>query len=238
MLKNNETFDTSVKNLEATWGKTLLSYAKILASCVAVRLTGSRDAEELYEFHIRDSLYSVPLLPEAPADKGDSKVIDVGSGGGLPGMVWAICRPDLRVTLLDSARKKCDALREIAAELDLKNVSIVWERCEDHALSAREHYAFASARALAHTGVLAEYLSPLVAQGGSLAAFKGPKGPEELREVGSVWNTLGLSEPRILRYGSEERSYAFVLWEKIAPCPRSYPRKSGMALSKFWWQRG
>jgi 16S rRNA (guanine527-N7)-methyltransferase len=220
-----------VNELESSWGKPLRRYAELLASYSAVRLTGSRDAEELYDLHVKDSLYSVPLLPEA------GKVIDVGSGGGLPGMVWGICRPDLAVTLLDSSRKKCRALSDMAAALNLRNVSVVWERCEEHALSARERYSLASARAVAHAGVLAEYLSPLVRKGGRLFAFKGPKGIEEVAEVGGKWAKLGLSQPRLLSYGPEDRNYFFVTWEKDAPCPSAYPRKPGSALSKSWWKQ-
>ena len=217
--------------LEQKWEDSfqLRRYADLLASYDAARLTGSRDAGELYDLHIRDSLHSVTLLPKA------GKVIDVGSGGGLPGIVWAICRPDLNVTLLDSVRKKCRAMSEIAAALSLCNVSVVWARCEEHALKEREGYVFASARALAHAGVVAEYLSPLVARGGEIMTFKGPKGLKELEEIGDRWEAIGLSSPAIMPYGSDDRDYFFVIWEKISPTPRAYPRKPGAASTKSWW---
>ena len=224
----------TVDALERKWEGHLRSYAELLASYNAARLTGPRNAGEIYGLHVIDSLYSVALLPK------EGKVIDVGSGGGLPGMVWAICRPDLDVTLLDSARKKCRAMSEIAAALSLSNVSVIWARCEEHALKERERYVFASARALAHAGVVAEYLAPLVEHGGKIAAFKGPKGVKELEDIGGKWKTIGLSEPTTLTYGSdahgnEERSYFFVIWEKISTTPPSYPRKPGAALIKSWW---
>jgi len=222
--------DTEQQNLlERKFSTQLRRYADLLASYDAARLTGSRDAGELYDLHVRDSLHSVELLPEA------GKIIDVGSGGGLPGMVWAICRPDLSVTLLDSARKKCRAMTDIAAALSLNNVSVVWARCEEHAVKERESYAFASARALAHAGTVAEYLSPLVARGGKIVAFKGPKGKQELEEVGDRWKTIGLSGPDVIPYGSGDRNYFFVVWKKISPTPPAYPRKPGMAAAKNWW---
>ncbi|MDR1377251.1 MAG: 16S rRNA (guanine(527)-N(7))-methyltransferase RsmG [Synergistaceae bacterium] len=221
---------TDIADLESLREAPLRRYAELLASYSAARLTGSREAEELYDLHVKDSLHSVFLLPEAGG------VIDVGSGGGLPGIVWAICRPDLAVTLLDSSRKKCRALSDFAATLGLQNVSVVWGRCEEHAFSARERYALASARAVAHAGVLAEYLSPLVERGGHLLAFKGPKGADELAEAGDKWDKLGLSRPRLLPYGPDGRKYFFVIWEKKAPCPSAYPRKPGLALSKSWWR--
>jgi len=225
-LWNTELLDGLEQEREAS----LRHYAELLASYGAARLTGSRDAGELYDLHVRDSLYSVTFLPK------EGRVIDVGSGGGLPGMVWAICRPDLNVTLLDSARKKCRALSEIAAALSLCNVSVVWARCEEHALREHENYYFASARALAHAGVVAEYLSPLVRRGGKAMTFKGPMGVKELEEVGDKWETIGLSSPAVVPYGGDERSYFFVLWEKISPTPPAYPRKPGAASAKGWWK--
>jgi 16S rRNA (guanine527-N7)-methyltransferase len=224
-----DTLRARKKELEKLWEPTLRRCAELLASCVTVRLTGSRDAGEIYDVHVMDCLWSVPLLPAS------GSVIDVGSGGGLPGMIWAICRPDLSVTLLDSVRKKCRATEEIASALGLSNVAVVWGRCEEYALSARERCDFASARALASAGVLAEYLSPLVAVGGRLLAFKGPKGAGELKEIGDRWGTLGLSRPRVLPCGPEERSYSFIIWDKIAPLRPAYPRRPGVALTKSWW---
>jgi 16S rRNA (guanine527-N7)-methyltransferase len=240
--------EAEANRLERERETPLRRYAEILASFSAARLTGTRGAEALYGLHIRDCLHSVPLLPRTAG----LKVVDVGSGGGLPGMVWAICRPDLSVTLLDSVGKKCRAMEEMAAELGLANVSIVQSRCEEYAAKgrARESCAFAAARALAHAGVLAEYLSPLVSRGGRLAAFKGPKGEEELREVGNRWAALGLSRPQLIPYnpeavrppdetpeGGAPRGYFFAVWEKNEPCPAVYPRRPGLASTKNWWSR-
>jgi len=229
MMTDIEMAGTKQNELEQKFSAQLRCYSNLLASYDAVRLTGSRDAGELYDLHVRDSLHSVALLPQA------GKIIDVGSGGGLPGMVWAICRPDLYITLLDSARKKCRAMTEIAETLALPNVSVVWARCEEHAVKERESYAFASARALAHAGIVAEYLSPLVMRGGKIAAFKGPKGVKELEEIGDRWKTIGLSRPAVIPYGGEDRNYFFVVWEKIFPTPPAYPRKPGVAAAKNWW---
>jgi 16S rRNA (guanine527-N7)-methyltransferase len=239
--------EAEASRLEREQEAPLRRYAEILASCAAARLTGTRDAEELYDLHIRDCLHSVPLLPALPAISGadSGRVIDVGSGGGLPGMVWAICRPDLAVTLLDSVGKKCRAMEDMAAELGLANVSVVWSRCEEYAADKRnrESCSFAAARALAHAGVLAEYLSPLVSRGSRLVAFKGPKGEEELREVGTRWPALGLSQPRLVSYDpgvdgqtGAPRSYFFAVWEKNAPCPPAYPRRPGLAGTKNGWK--
>ena len=159
-------------------GEILKRYGDLLASYGGkIRLTGPSDPEILWNDHILDCLFTVSSLPE----KG--QVLDVGSGGGLPGLVWAICRPDLEVTLLDSVKKKCGALEEMAAALELPNVRVVWGRCEEYALRERETFSLAGARAVAGTGILLEYLSPFVAVGGTVLAMKGPLYAEELEPL-------------------------------------------------------
>ena len=223
-----------VEELEAAHRERLMSFAKQLSACVTARLTGTRDPQELYDRHIRDCLESVPLLPHAGKPR---RVIDVGSGGGLPGLVWAICRPDLEVFLLDSIGKKARAVQAIIEELGLFNAQGLCARSEELARSERESFDLACARAVASAGITAELLSPLVRVGGLLLTFKGAKLAEELAEVGKAtsWGRLGLNAPLVLPYGGEDSSRALVLWEKSAHCPRAYPRSAGMAASKGWW---
>ncbi|MCR4819100.1 MAG: 16S rRNA (guanine(527)-N(7))-methyltransferase RsmG [Fretibacterium sp.] len=221
-----------VEELEAAHRERLLNFSEQLAACVTVRLTGTRDAGELYEQHIRDCLESVPLLPPDPG-----RAIDVGSGGGLPGLVWAICRPDMEVVLLDSVGKKARAVQAIAEALGLSNVQVLCARSEDIARSERESFDLACARAVASAGITAELLSPLVRVGGFLLTFKGARLAEELAEVekAASWGQLGLLSPLALPYGGGDSSRALVLWEKSARCPRAYPRPAGMASTKGWW---
>lgn len=228
-LRKDEGPGAAVEPLERQWHEPLYRYAELLSGCISARLTGTRGTEELYDLHVRDCLESVPLLPAS------GSVVDVGSGGGLPGVVWAICRPDLRVVLLDSVAKKCRAVGEIVRALGLRNVELLCERSEDTARTRRETFALAAARALARAGVAAEYLSPLVAVGGRLLAFKGPKVGEELGEVRGRWGRLGLADPVVRPYGPEGSSRCFVIWEKSAHCPAGYPRRVGAASMKGWW---
>ncbi|GHS89340.1 ribosomal RNA small subunit methyltransferase G [Synergistales bacterium] len=236
MARKNFDLNLTARALELQWEEGLHRYASALSACVSVRLTGPREAGEIYA-HILDCLFSVPLLPPSGA------VIDVGSGGGLPGVVWAITRPDLSVTLIDSSRKKCRAAQDLVSALGLSNVSVVWGRCEEYALNMREAFSFAAARAVTHAGVLCEYLSPLTKVDGRLLAFKGPKGDAELREAeskrgASSWAALGLAKPEIIPYGESEQSRVFVLWDKKAPCPVGFPRRAGLAEAKKWWLTG
>jgi len=111
-----ETVESEVRTNEEKLRKylSLLSAANELA-----RLTGPSDEETLWDSHIMDCASALPLLPH------EGRIIDVGTGGGLPGIVWAICRPGLNVTLLDSITRKCALVEKMAVALGLRNVTVV-----------------------------------------------------------------------------------------------------------------
>ena len=207
---------------------TLYKFAELLNSCKRARLTGTRGTEEIYNLQVLDCLESTKFLPES------GNIIDVGSGGGLPGVVWAVVRPDLQVTLIDSINKKCEALQEIINLLGLTNINIICSRSEDFAGINREKFDLAGARALASAGITAELLSPLVKISGKIITFKGEKVHDEISEVNNKWHKLGLSEPEIKFYGG--LSKCFVIWEKVSKCPAIYPRKPGQAAIKKFWE--
>ena len=105
----------------------LRRYVSLLVKANEYTYIYSSDEETLWRAHVADCASAVPLLPERGA------VIDVGTGGGLPGIVWAVCRPGLKVTLLDSITRKCALVDKIAAAMGLANVSVVCSRSEDYA---------------------------------------------------------------------------------------------------------
>lgn len=192
------------------------------------RLTGPSDEETLWRAHVADCAAALPLLPRR------GEVIDVGTGGGLPGIVWAVCRPSLRVTLLDSVSRKCALVEKIAIAMGLSNVEILCARSEDYAKKRAEKFDAAAARAVCTACALAEYLSPFARRGGKLLAFKGPKAREELAPADGKWKALGLSEPRLVPYELDEMSHCIVVWDKISATPKGIPRRPGMA-EKFPW---
>ncbi|PNH00601.1 Ribosomal RNA small subunit methyltransferase G [Tetrabaena socialis] len=112
------------------------------------------------------------------------RVVDVGTGAGLPGMVLAAARPQWKVTLLDSLRKRCDFLRQAAAVAGLTNVEVVWCRAEEGGQrpDLRQAYDLAVARAVAESRVLAELCLPFVRVGGTWVASKGPNPEVKLGE--------------------------------------------------------
>lgn len=210
----------------------LRRYVHLLAAAnETARLTGPSDEETLWSAHVLDCAAALPLLP------AEGRAIDVGTGGGLPGLVWAICRPKLHVTLLDSITKKCAAVENIARLMDLKNVTVVCARSEEYAKQQREKFHVAAARAVCAAGILAEYLSPFVRHRGKAIAFKGPKVVEEIELVGNKWKGLGFSSPKLSPYELGDMKRYFLIWEKIGETPKGIPRRPGMAEKFPWYEK-
>ncbi len=208
----------------------LRRYADLLLEANGhVRLVGPRDAEILWRDHVADCLRLLPLLPPS------GRVVDVGTGGGLPGAVLALCRPDLEFTLLDSLSRKTKALSKIASDAGIKNAEVVCARSEDFAASNREMFDCAVVRAVSSAGVIAEYLSPLVRRGGRAIAMKGSSVFDELSGLQGRWGDLGLGEVQLYEYELNGHPNFMLVWEKVGPCPVTFPRRSGRAEKKGWW---
>jgi 16S rRNA (guanine527-N7)-methyltransferase len=221
-----EAKEEAESNRERLW-----SYCLALArGNERARLTGPADPEVLWSDHVLDCAAALPLLPR------EGRVVDVGTGGGLPGIVWAICRPGLSVTLLDSVSRKCIAVRSILEELGIGNARVACMRSEELARDGRESFDVAAARAVTATGPLVELLSPLVSVGGVLLAFKGPRVHEEMGTVGEKWPRLGLGNPVLYPYDLEGKERVIVAWRKERACPGSYPRNPALLERKPWWR--
>ncbi len=156
---------------------------------------------------------------------GDARsLVDVGSGGGMPGLPLKIARPDLRVVLVEADRRKAAFLAHAAAELDL-DVEVVAERAETVGQGPRrESFDVAACRALAPLPVLAELCLPLVRVGGRLLAMKGP-----LREDAGAVAVLGGGPVEVVPAPSTARQRGVVVVvPKVAPTPPVYPRRPGV----------
>jgi 16S rRNA (guanine527-N7)-methyltransferase len=143
-------------------------------------LLSKRALEELWDRHIAESVAFARSLPER--DGARSSVLDVGTGGGLPGMVIAIVRPDLDVTLLDATTKKMDFLGETAALIGA-SVTLLTGRAEELVRQYPGHFDIVTARAVATLDQLVAWALPFVRPGGQLHAIKGQKWREELRDA-------------------------------------------------------
>ncbi len=140
-------------------------------------LTAVRDAARMVTHHLLDALAVLPHLPE----RSGLRLLDVGSGGGVPGIPLAIARPEWSVTLLDSNHKKGAFLRQAVAELQLTHVDVAIERVEHHRPDAA--YDAVISRAFSDLASFARCASPLLAPGGRLYAMKGVVPHEELAEL-------------------------------------------------------
>ena len=194
-----------------------------------VNLTGIRDRDEAWRRHIVDSLTLLPGLADLP-DAAD--VVDVGSGGGLPGIPMAIMLPQARVTLVEATGRKAKFLVGCAEQLGLANVQIVQERAETvgHDKAHRQRYDVALCRAIGPMRELLEYALPLVAVGGRLLAMKGPKVEAELRQAGDALSMLGAGELNVFDAypDSFDRHTVIVSVVKSRSTPKAYPRRPGM----------
>ena len=171
--------------------KTIKQYVDLLASDGVTRgLIGPREIPRLWDRHILNSAALDGLIPSG------SRVIDVGSGAGLPGIPLAILRPDLEMTLLEPLLRRSTFLVEAVEALHLSSVRVIRGRAEDHT----EQYDVVTSRALAPLGRLLGWCNPLRSPGGVILALKGQSAAEEITTATSTLAQLRLrAEIIILR---------------------------------------
>ena len=167
----------------------LLDYLALLAKWNAVyNLTSVRDPMQMLTLHLLDSLAAVPAFA------GAVNVLDVGAGGGLPGMVLAIARPDMKVSMIDTVHKKTAFLTQVKAELGLANVTIYTMRVEQ--LEVKQAFDVITSRAFADLSDFVNWSGHLLAEGGQFIALKGVAPPDERERLPSDWK---VGELRALR---------------------------------------
>lgn len=193
-----------------------------------MNLTAITDPQGVCEKHFLDSLL---LLEDVQFGEGEC-LIDVGTGAGFPGIPLAIVCPGLQVDLLDSLRKRVGFLQAVIDELGLTNAAAYHDRAELFAKQAarRDHYDWATARAVARLPLLSEYCLPFVKKGGTFIACKGPDGAAELDEAQGALKTLAACHSKTCFHelpGGERRD--ILLIEKIGPTPKRFPRNPGAA---------
>ena len=159
--------------LPAAAQRQLLAFRDLLLKWNRIyNLTALRDPDQAVPHHLLDSLAILPHV-------GDGPLLDVGSGGGLPGIPLAIARPDLAITLVDTVQKKAAFLQQAAIELELKNVAVHHARVEE----MRGQYAQISSRAFAELARFVSLTRHLLAPGGRWLAMKGARPDDEIKAL-------------------------------------------------------
>jgi len=197
-----------------------------------MNLTAIRDPEEAWERHVLDALALMQVVRsvEPGTEAEPVRVVDVGSGGGLPGVPLAICLPDVHFTLLEATGKKAAFLERAIASLGLENAAVLNQRAERAGRwstrdepSFRETFDLAIARAVGHTAIVAELCIPLVRVGGLVALVKGAKAEEELAEAAEALRQLKAAHVETIATPTGR----IVMLEKTGATPRGYPRREG-----------
>ncbi|MHC4128267.1 MAG: 16S rRNA (guanine(527)-N(7))-methyltransferase RsmG [Planctomycetota bacterium] len=194
----------------------------LLETNTRFNLTAVTDPEEAWTKHVFDSLTLLPYVVSAEA----RHVIDVGSGGGLPGVPLAIALPEVDFTLLEATGKKADFLRDAAGHLELANVEVINDRAETIGHDRQDHraqYDLVVARAVGRLVVLLELAVPLARVGGHVAAIKGAKAAREIEDAARALHLLHseVTETAGTATGT------IVLIQKLRRTPKLYPRRPG-----------
>ncbi len=200
--------------------------AMLMHANSVMNLTAVRDEQEAWDRHIFDALTLIPMLSELEAG---AKIVDIGTGGGLPGIPLAIVMPQHRFTLVDATRKKCDYLDQVIRALGITNARAICARAEalgqdrgertdnGRVGAQREHYDIAMARGVGQIPMLAELTVPLVKIGGLVLMTKGQRAEEELADAKQALHLLHAAHAGTI----DTPTGRVVIIEKLHKTPRS-----------------
>ncbi len=201
-----------------------------------INLIGTKEKEEIFIKHILDSLsiFNIELLREDKL-KG-KKIIDIGTGGGLPGILLAIFLPESEIYLLDKSKKKTIFLRETTEALELKNTIIITDRAEELSREAgfREKFDIVIARAVARFSILLELAVPFCNIHGKIIFYKSKKVFEEIKEHSETISKLGGEFKKLydVEVPDLERFRTFLILNKVKRTPLKYPRNFALIKKK------
>lgn len=192
-----------------------------------INLTAIVEKDEFIKKHYIDSVlcYSFPEMQKA------SKVIDVGTGGGFPGIPLALLFPEKEFVLMDSLKKRLNIIDDLTNKLNISNVATVHGRAEDMGRSKehREKYDICVSRAVANLSTLSEYCLPFIKKGGNFLAYKGSNAKEEIKLYYNAIDILGgkiIREERITLSGYD-LDHNIIVISKDKNISAKYPRKTG-----------
>jgi 16S rRNA (guanine527-N7)-methyltransferase len=201
----------------------------LLAANQRMNLTRIADRAAAEVQHVGDALTVLPFLPEETF-----RLADVGSGGGIPGIILAIARPDAKVILLEATKKKAAFLQDVVTQLAMTNVKVIAERAETAGRGElRDSRDVAVARAVGAMDFLVEWCLPLVKKGGRMLAMKGARIVDELPAAAKAIRMLGGGEPVVHPIelpGTEH--HVIVEIPKLGRTDARYPRDATIAKGK------
>lgn len=191
-----------------------------------INLTAITEPKEIILKHFIDSLMIINKIPEK------TKIADIGSGAGFPGIPIKILRPNTEIYLIDSLNKRIKFLNEVINENKLNNTYAIHARAEEigHNKMYREKLDIVTSRAVAKLNTLIEYMMPLVKLGGKCICLKGPNADEEIEEARDAIKILGgeiENVEKILLPDSDNKRTIIVI-KAVKQLPNKYPRKPGV----------
>lgn len=204
----------------------ILEYNKVMD------ITNITEEDEISYKHFIDSLES----KLAKVDFNNKKMIDVGTGGGFPGIPLKIMHQDLELTLLDSLNKRIRFLDVVIEKLNLSKTQAIHGRAEELARQKefREQYDIVISRAVANLATLTEYCLAFIKPGGVFVSMKGPNYEEELAQARNAIDTMGGKLKEVIPYTlpDEQGERTLIVIEKTRPTPAKYPRGQGKPRNK------
>lgn len=206
----------------------LVAYTQaILGENQRINVTAIRELDDALRLHVVDSALGLRAIANAP----EGAVLDLGTGGGFPGVVIGILSAR-EVLLLDSVRKKTEAIHRALGVLEPeRRLSVRWARSEALAMEAPASFSVVTARAVAELPVLVELAAPLLTNRGRLVAFKGVPGTEELERADRVAKVVGLRRLETTEFelpeGGERRT--ILVFGRIGASSIGLPRNPGLA---------
>jgi 16S rRNA (guanine527-N7)-methyltransferase len=210
-----------------------LLYQEMIRVNSQFNLTRITEPTEFWEKHLWDSLRGISPWLQTVADS-PWECLDIGTGGGFPGLPIAIVRPDWRVTLLDSTRKKITFIEQMIDRLGLSNAGGIVDRVEQlgHNSSHREAYDLATIRAVASASVCAEYAMPMIKVGGKAILYRGQWSEEEDQALKTVVEQLGSAVELVERFTTplSRSARTCIVLSKIKSVGSEFPRPIGLAV--------
>ena len=221
-----------IKLSDKQYNQYVTYYEMVVEKNKVMNLTGITEFQEVLVKHFLDSLACVKTVDMTKV----SKIMDIGTGAGFPGVPLKIAFPHLEACLLDSLKKRVNFLEETFALLKLENITAIHGRAEEFAKNKayREQYDLCVSRAVSNLATLSEYCLPYVKVGGNFISYKSGTVQEELQQAEKAVKILGGKIQDVVYFNlpDSEIQRSLVVIEKMKPTPGRYPRKAGTPLKE------